>query len=121
MIREDSFKRGKNNIEMLLLNILCDQDYYGYELTMLVNKYSNQMMSLPVGSLYPILYKLQEKGYVSSQKKLVGIRKERIYYHIEPAGKEYLQALISDYNYINKAIQNVLNHNYIKVEDSNRE
>lgn len=111
MDRVDSLKRGKNNIEMILLNILCDGDFYGYQLSQLVNEYSSKMLSIPEGSLYPALYRLEENGYISSTKRLVGKRLERIYYHIEPAGKDYLETLISDYNLLNTAIYNILNHN----------
>lgn len=117
MKRDDSLKRGKNNIEMILLNILCDGDYYGYQLSQFVNEYSKQMISIPEGSLYPALYRLQENGYISSEKKLVGKRLERIYYHIEPSGKEYLETLISDYNHLNEAIHNILSHQSIQQEE----
>lgn len=117
MKRDDSLKRGKNNVEMILLNILCDGDYYGYQLSQFVNAYSRQMISIPEGSLYPALYRLQENGYISAEKKLVGKRLERIYYHIEPSGKEYLETLISDYNYLNEAIHNILSHDSIQQEE----
>lgn len=120
MKREDSLKRGKNNIEMIVLSILCDGDFYGYQLSQLVSEYSKKMISIPEGSLYPALYRLQEEGYVSAAKKLVGKRLERIYYHIEPSGKEYLQTLINDYDYINQAIHNVLYHKHderIKINE----
>ncbi|MBQ3543580.1 MAG: PadR family transcriptional regulator [Lachnospiraceae bacterium] len=117
MKRDDSFKRGKNNIEMILLNILCDDDYYGYQLSQLVSEYSKNMISIPEGSLYPALYRLQENGFISAEKKLVGKRLERIYYHIEPAGKEYLETLITDYNHLNQAIHNILSHKPIQQEE----
>lgn len=111
MKRDDSLKRGKNNIEMILLSILCDGDFYGYQLSQLVSEYSSQMISIPEGSLYPALYRLQERGYISAEKKLAGKRLERIYYHIEPAGRDYLGTLIADYNHLNTAIHKILNHN----------
>lgn len=114
MKRDDSLKRGRNNIEMILLKILCEGDYYGYQLSQLISEYSQNMISVPEGSLYPALYRLQEGGYVSATKQLVGKRLERIYYHIEPVGRDYLQTLINDYNYLNQAIHNVLYHTPIK-------
>ncbi len=109
MKNEDGFKRVRN-VEMILLKILNNGDFYGYELTQLVKEYSGQIISLPEGSLYPVLYKLQDKGYVSTIKKLIGKRQERVYYHIEPIGVEYLQTLMSDYYYLNKGIQNILSY-----------
>ena len=110
MKREDNLKKGKNNIEMMLLCILCDGDYYGYQLTQLVKEYSDGLITIPEGSLYPALYRLEEKNCITATKELVGKRLERIYYHIEPAGKKYLKVLIDDYYKLNTAVQNVLNH-----------
>lgn len=121
MKREDSLKRGKNNIEMILLSILCDGDYYGYQLSQLVNEYSMKMISIPEGSLYPALYRLQENGYISAEKRQAGKRLERIYYHIEPTGKDYLRTLITDYNYLNEAIHNILYHRTVQQEDLSNE
>lgn len=117
MERDDSLKRGKKNIEMILLSILCDGDYYGYQLSQIVNEYSMKMISIPEGSLYPALYRLQESGYISVEKRKAGKRLERIYYHIEPAGKDYLETLIQDYNYLNKAIHNILYRRTIRREE----
>ncbi|MGN0481298.1 MAG: PadR family transcriptional regulator, partial [Lachnospiraceae bacterium] len=89
---------------------LMHGDFYGYQLSQLVCEYSDRMLSMPEGSLYPSLYRMEELGYVTSTKKLVGKRLERIYYHIEPSGKEYLKKLISDYDYINEAIHKIMNH-----------
>lgn len=108
MKREDTLKKGKNNIEMMVLSVLCDGDYYGYQLTQLINEFSKGMITIPEGSLYPALYRLEEKGCISGKKELVGKRLERIYYHIEPTGKDYLATLIDDYNKLNESIQNVL-------------
>ena len=108
MKRDDSFKRGKNNIDMILLNILCNGDCYGYQLSQLVREYSGHMLSLPEGSLYPSLYRMEELGYITGKKKLVARRMERIYYHIEPSGREYLNQLIADYEHLNAAIQKIM-------------
>lgn len=58
--RSDSLKRGKNNTEMILLNILCSDDYYGYQLSQLINKYSKRMISILEIPLYPTLYQLRK-------------------------------------------------------------
>ncbi len=78
MRREDSLKRGKNNIDMIVLSILCDGDFYGYQLSQLINKYSDSMISIPEGSLYPALYRLEANGYITGETRLVGKRLERI-------------------------------------------
>lgn len=108
--RNDSLKKGKNNIEMILLSILSEGDYYGYQLSQLVNEYSEGLLSIPEGSLYPALYRLLDHGYISDEKRQISKRMTRIYYHIEPAGKEYLDTLLYEYHRLNQGIHNILNH-----------
>lgn len=41
-------------------------------------------------TMYPFIYKLLDKGYISSYQKIVG-NKMRIYYYMEDEGKVYLE------------------------------
>lgn len=113
-----SLKKGKQNIEMILLSILMDGDYYGYQLTQLINGYSKNLIEIPESSLYPALYRLLEKGYVSDKKVKIKVRQQRIYYHIESAGYEYYQTLLDEYNRLNNGILNILNRTEIVEADN---
>lgn len=108
MARNDSLRRG-NNIEMLILSILSTEDCYGYQLSLLIKDYSQGKISLPEGSLYPALYKLVDNGLISDEKRQVGKRLTRVYYHMEPEGKDYLNQLIEEYNSLHSGIQSILN------------
>lgn len=111
-----NFRRG--SVELLVLHLLNQRDYYGYELTQTIKVQTEGVMDIPVGSLYPALYKLIDKGYISDYKKQVGKRLTRIYYHIEPTGKEHLKMLLEDYYTTSRAIQSILNYKD-KREDNN--
>ena len=91
----------KNNnffkLEMLFLKILSIRDCYGYEITHSIKELTNGKIDIKEGSMYPVLYKFEELGYISSEKKLVGKRMTRIYYHLEPSGKEYLESIYKEY------------------------
>ena len=108
LARNDSLRRG-NNIEMLILSILSTEDCYGYQLSLLIKDYSQGKISLPEGSLYPALYKLVDNGLISDEKRQVGKRLTRVYYHMEPEGKDYLNQLIEEYNSLHSGIQSILN------------
>ena len=108
MARNDSLRRG-NNIEMLILSILSTEDCYEYQLSLLIKDYSQGKISLPGGSLYPALYKLVDNGLISDEKRQVGKRLTRVYYHMEPEGKDYLNQLIEEYNSLHSGIQSILN------------
>jgi PadR family transcriptional regulator PadR len=77
--------------------VLYDKDCYGYEITNEIKTLSDGVIDIKEGSLYPSLYKMLEKGYITSRDELVN-RKLRVYYHIEDSGKKYLQEMIEEYN-----------------------
>lgn len=83
--------------EMLFLKILEEKDCYGYEITHYIEEISHDKIEMKEGTMYPILYRLEDCGYISSRKELVGKRMSRIYYHLEPQGKEYLDKLYQEY------------------------
>ena len=100
--------RNLYRIEMLLLKILEEGDCYGYQLTQSLKERSNGKISIAEGTMYPILYKLLDQGLISDRKELVGKRQTRVYYHLEPEGKEHLKQLIKDYYEMIDAIQAIL-------------
>lgn len=106
---QDVFKKGI--IEMLALYLLQGQDLYAYEIIKQIKDLSGDIISIQGGSLYPILYKLTEKGMVSDRIEMIGKRQRmsRVYYHLEPAGEEYLRFLIEENTRIQQGIQNIFN------------
>lgn len=111
MRKKSNFIKG--SVEILILQILLDGECYGYEIAQRISKYSDGELEIPEGSLYPALYKLSERGYLSEDKRLTGKRKSviRIYYKIEESGRAYLEQQITEYNRVHSAIQKVLNKN----------
>ncbi len=102
----DGFKKG--SLELLLLKVLSIKDCYGYEITQLLKDHSKGAISVPEGSMYPALYKLEEGGYISNEKRLIGKRRERVYYHLEPKGYDYLQEMTKAYWEIARGISSIL-------------
>jgi PadR family transcriptional regulator PadR len=103
----DNFKKG--SIEMLALKILSERDCYGYEICQLIKQRSAGALTVPEGSLYPALYKLADKHYISSREELVGVRRKRTYYHMEPQAQPYLEELMQAYYEVSGGITAVLN------------
>lgn len=99
----------KSTLELLVLNLLNTADLYGYELIQLIHSKSEGYFSVPEGALYPVLYKLEEKNYVSSRRELVG-KRLRTYYHIETSGKDYLHKLSEEYDDYHKAMKKLMSY-----------
>lgn len=103
---QNSFRRGA--MSLVILGLLKREDMYGYQLVQQTEKLSGGRIVTQEGSLYPVLYKLLDKGYISDRKVQVGKRMNRIYYHLEPAGEARLQELLAEYNDTMKGIYMIL-------------
>lgn len=95
MAISDNVKRG--TIELVVLSLLNESDMYGYQISQQLSSRSHGRYSLQESSMYPTLYRLLDKGFISDRQELVGRRRTRIYYHLEPSGKEYLEKIREEY------------------------
>lgn len=109
MAAENNFKSG--SCEMLILHILdTNGDCYAYQISQLIKELSKGIISFPEGSLYPAVYRLINNGFISDYKKQSGKRLIRVYYHLEPKGKERLTELLDEYYQTIQGIEGILHH-----------
>ena len=101
-----SFKMG--TVELIVLFLLSKKDLYGYEISLLIKELSGGNLVVQESTLYPTLYKLIEKKYISDREVPIGKRRLRVYYHIEDAGRQRLSDLIEDYHTTTLGIENIL-------------
>lgn len=99
---QTNFRRGV--MSLVILALLKREDMYGYQLVQETEKSSGGKLTTQEGSLYPVLYRLLDQGYISDRRVLVGKRMTRIYYHLEPAGEEHLNELIREYTEITQGV-----------------
>lgn len=64
---QNSFQRGV--MSLLILSLLEKGDMYGYQIMQTISESSSGRIVTQEGSLYPVLYKLQEQGMISDKKE----------------------------------------------------
>ena len=106
MAVDNSFRRGV--MSLVILALLKREDMYGYQLVQETEKQSGGQLTTQEGSLYPVLYKLLDQGYISDRRVQVGKRMTRVYYHIEPAGEEKLRELIREYEEMTQGVFRII-------------
>lgn len=74
----------------LILSILSKGESYGYEIIQQVSLLSAGQVEWSDGMLYPVLHKMEKKGYVSSRWKIGDNGRKRKYYQILEEGKKQL-------------------------------
>jgi len=66
---EDKFSQQlkKGVLEMLVLKLVCSGPTYGYALLTRLKEESHGRFQLKEGTLYPILYRLEDEGLIEAQ------------------------------------------------------
>lgn len=89
------FKRG--TFELILLKLLEKKDMYGYEIVTALSETGGELFQVKEGTLYPILYRLEDNGYISSYRDNPFRGVPRKYYKLTDAGKTHLQDLLVEW------------------------
>ena len=103
---QSSFRRGV--MSLVILALLKKEDMYGYQLVQETIQTSGGRIVTQEGSLYPVLYKLLDQGFISDRRVQVGKRMTRIYYHLEPAGEEQLKLLTEEYKAVTRGVLSIV-------------
>ena len=89
---ERQLKKGV--LEMLVLQLVCQGPTYGYELLTRMDKTSHGFFKVKEGTLYPILYRLQEQGLVKTRLAPAAANGgSKKYYSLTDKGRETLEEL----------------------------
>ena len=89
---ESQMKKGV--LDMLVLKLLESDEKYGYQIISELKEKSNNRFLLKEGTLYPILYRLEDDKFVESRwNEAVGKKVPRKYYVITEEGKKALKEI----------------------------
>src|ERR1043165_2949425 len=82
----------KGSAELLVLSLVEDRPRHGYEIGQLIELRSGGVLSFNVGSLYPLLYRLENRGWIKGRWIEKAGQRRRRYYRLTAAGKKVLAA-----------------------------
>jgi PadR family transcriptional regulator, regulatory protein PadR len=82
----------KGSAEMLILSLVEDQARHGYDIARLIELRSKGEITFHAASLYPLLYRLEQRAWIKGRwVEKAGQRRRRMY-RITPKGQEVLTA-----------------------------
>ncbi len=82
----------KSSSELLILSLLEDQSRHGYEIGRLIDIRSGGALHFHVASLYPLLYRLEKRGWIQGRWVEKAGQRRRRYYRLTPVGQRVLVA-----------------------------
>jgi transcriptional regulator len=85
---EREWKKG--GAELLILSLLEQQARHGYDICKLIEARSGGALRFHVTTLYPLLYRLEERGMVKGRWVEKSNQRRRRYYSLTPAGRRVL-------------------------------
>jgi transcriptional regulator len=89
---EQSIQRDlkKGSAELLILSLLEAGPRHGYEISKLIETRSGGAVSFRVASLYPLLYRLEDRGLLKGRWVEKTGQRRRRYYRLTPSGRKML-------------------------------
>ena len=104
---EQQMKKGV--LEMLVMRLLFQREKYGYQLICELREKSDDLFLLKEGTLYPILYRMEDDGLVVSKwSEPKGKEVSRKYYSITAEGRETLEQLQILWNRFTEKVDNIM-------------
>jgi transcriptional regulator len=82
----------KGSAELLVLSLLEDQPRHGYDISKLIGLRSGGALKFHVTSLYPLLHRLEEQGWIEGRWVEKADQRRRRYYHLTAEGRKALQS-----------------------------
>lgn len=80
----------KGSAELLILSLLEQEPRHGYELSKLIERRSRGSVRFNVASLYPLLYRLERRGWIQGRWVEKAGQRRRRYYRLTLAGRKVL-------------------------------
>jgi PadR family transcriptional regulator PadR len=99
-------KRG--TLDMILLSLISEREMYGYELISTLEERGGSAFQVKEGTLYPVLYRLENAGFIEARWETAERGVPRKYYHLTPAGSQQLQELTKAWQEFSSAIDVLL-------------
>ena len=97
----------KGNAELLIFALLEDQACHGYEIGKLIAERSEGVLRFHVASFYPLLYRLERRGWVTGEWEFAGGRRRR-YYCLTQTGRKILGKQRSRWRAFSAAVNRIV-------------
>lgn len=81
----------KGSAEMLILAMLEDRPRHGYEVGKLIEARSRGAIAFKIASLYPMLYRLEKRGWIEGRWVEKPGERRRRFYRLTTAGRRVLR------------------------------
>lgn len=98
----------KGTLEMIVLEVLQHEPMHGWGITELIERRSDGLLSVNQGSLYPALYRLVARGWISSDWRTTDNNRNARYYALTRSGRRQLASERAQWEKLSRGVNLIL-------------
>jgi transcriptional regulator len=98
----------QGTLELLILKTLSRDSMHGYGIAQRIHEAADDLLKIEDGSLYPALYRMEERGWITSEWDVSENNRRAKFYKLTRAGRKQLEAESANWERVSQAISRIL-------------
>jgi transcriptional regulator len=98
----------QGTLDMLVLKALSLGPMHGFGVGQRIRQLAEEMLTVEEGTLYPALYRIEERGWIKSEWGASENNRRARFYKLTRAGRKQLQVEESNWEYLSVAVRKIL-------------
>ena len=98
----------QGTLDMLVLKALSLGPMHGFGIGQRIRQLAEDMLTVEEGTLYPALYRIEERGWSKSEWGVSENNRRARFYKLTRAGRKQLQVEESNWEYLSVAVRKIL-------------
>ena len=98
----------QGTLELLILKTLSREQMHGYGIAQRIHETVDDLLKIEDGSLYPALYRMEERGWITSDWGVSENNRRAKFYKLTRAGRKQLGAESANWERVSRAITRIL-------------
>ena len=98
----------QGTLDLLILKTLALGPLHGWGISKRIRQLSSDVLQIGQGSLYPALYRLEDRDWVASDWGISPEGRRAKFYRLTPAGKRQLSSETESWKLFSLAVEHVL-------------
>jgi transcriptional regulator len=105
---DDKANLLQGTLDLLILKALQLEPMHGFGISIRIRQMSAEMLTVEQGSLYPALYRLEERGWIKAEWGVSENNRKAKFYSLTAGGRRQLQTEEQNWANLSTAINRVL-------------
>ena len=98
----------RGTLDMLVLQVLEEGTSHGYAIARAIQRSTDEVLSVEEGSLYPALYRMEERGLIVSNWGRTDNNRRAKIYALTPEGRDHLAAERANWAEFTAAVSKII-------------